>query len=148
MIKKSIFLFSLLFLLFSCDPTDDRITIENNSNQVIYIRFLFDSELEENIGGMHSIYKKINSGVTERIKLIYTWESTFDLHGSNSRLNLIVIPNSKIQFIETKQDDLKWWEQLKSEKYYVKSYTLEDLQKNWEIKFPDDGFELSEPNTY
>ncbi|WP_196889616.1 hypothetical protein [Aureivirga sp. CE67] len=141
--KKNIFIILILAnFLYSCDPMDDRMIFKNNSTKNIFTRMLF---INEDIRGVTGSIK-INSNSENRIGKIVKWEFEFE-DSRDSLLSVIIFKDYK--FLNDKwerSNNIKSDSLLKIGDYEVHHYNYEYLEENnWQINYPDDGFEKGKP---
>lgn len=133
--------FALLFLLLSflcgCDPMDDRMVFYNNSSENISFRMVF---IAEDVTGTWVGLRNIESHSKRIIGILGSWESEFE-HSGDSILNVVVFNDYDEASNISKSDSL-----LKVGSYKIHRYSYRDLEiNNWQIKYPDDGFEKGRP---
>lgn len=134
-----------MFLLFSaCDPMDDRLIFQNNTDNNLIVRFCFieDGEIYGARAGMRPVIK------AERkvIGIIGNWEAVFNESKSDELYVIIfdeynLLVDSKEQSSKAKSDSL-----IRIGEYRYKTYSYEDLDsRDWKITYPDNGFDIGIP---
>lgn len=132
----------LLFILYSCDPEENRMIIYNNSNDDVYVEIINKDDKE-----LIRYYplKKIEPYSNQRITKLFSWESYFDDIKPDSLLTIIVYKNKYIK-TEKSENVNETDSLLMYGDYEFKSYSYNDLIKmDWVIKYPSDGFSKGEP---
>lgn len=132
----------LLFLMMACDPIDDRLTIRNNSNEIIFYISTSHRELGGNSPTINSF--KVNEKDT-------LWDETSNLIFPLSSKKLIMIGrNGWEDFINEECEDGKLkiyilennlfktypWDTIVNKQLYSKKYemSIKDLSaKDWTI---------------
>lgn len=134
---------TLIFLILSCDPLDERLTISNNTSEIIFYRISTDKRLYGKSPFKNS-YKIVNRDTV--------WDETSSVIFPSSNKTLVVIGrNGWEDFIKESEDgklrvfifekDLISkvpWMELVAEQKFSKKYelTLEELERlNWKIKY-------------
>lgn len=137
---KKIIGFLILVFCCSCDPMDDRMEFVNNSKSDINIRmfFLNGDEINETMVGL----RKVKSKETQKIGILYKWESEFKKVKPDTLLNVIIYKNYKILDDKHERSSLVKSNSLfRIGQYEYKTYTYKQLEnKNWKINYPDDVF--------
>ena len=141
--KNKIFGIILVSLLYGCDPMDDRMVFYNNGSEDIFVRAVF---IDEEVKGTMVSLRPVSSNSKKTIGILYTWESEFENSGDGI-LSIVVLNNYEfLNDIYDKSSHIKSDSLLKIGDYKVHGYTYEDLERrDWQIKFPDDGFKKGKP---
>lgn len=135
---------SFILLMFSCDPIDDRLSISNNTNEIIFYLISPRNELDGQSPFKNSF--KIVKGDT-------VWDETSNLvFPSSSKTPVIIGRNGWEDFITEECADNKLkiyvfekdliskipWHEIIAGQQFSKKYqlTLKDLERlNWQIKY-------------
>ncbi|CAM4121371.1 MULTISPECIES: hypothetical protein [Flavobacterium] len=133
--KKALVILILLSLI-SCDPFDNRLIINNKSNEDIYIKvanIVNDSIVSETMLS----FGKVNTKSNIKTKIISTWESEFDNIYPDSTLTILIIYEN----LKTNPDILNLNLYLKKGQYEYVNYTISDFKsKDWIIEYPSREF--------
>ena len=129
----------ILVFLCSCDPQEDRMSFSNNTNKIVDVELL-------NLGD--SIYsnilpcRSINPESKEKFIKLSSWESVFDNLKPQNLLQVVIYKDLKKNI-----SNLYFRDSLLSiGEYEYRSYSYNDLEKrDWQIKYPDDGFKKGYP---
>lgn len=139
--KKILIFFS--FIVISCDPIDDRLSINNTTSDTLVVRMMFDSELPNK--PMHwnrSREIKLLPSKENKIGIFNKWEGEFKRALPDTLINIIVVRNYDFD-----NNQKKWDSIYGSKSYYLKKVSLKDIKsKNWFLEYPNDGFSLPFPN--
>lgn len=138
--KKFLILILMTIPFISCHPIDDRLSIKNNTNDSLIVRFLFENEIqgEEGYWGRtgESVILPLSS--TKIRVTSTTWEAVFEEVSPADSINLVVSKYYILDYFTNKKRDSILQNQL----YTYKKFTLKDFKdKNWLIVYPNDGFE-------
>lgn len=130
-----VIMIALLVLAGTCDYSDNRLTVKNNSEQVITVDFSEDTLMEKrsNDNIVYFVRDKIEQGETMR-KTMPGSENGWPFlvqRSKNNRLNIFFIEVDTL----VKYND---WDYIKANRLYIrKEYTLEELEKgDWVIEYP------------
>ncbi len=137
---KTICLFLVGSLLFSCDPEENRMVFFNNSNVNLNVELLnFKDSLNDRI--LPS--RIVNSNSKERFVKLSSWESVFDNIQPDSLIQVVIYKD----ILKNHEDNkLRNDSLLSIGKYEYRSYSYMELEKrDWEINYPDDGFKKGFP---
>lgn len=138
--------FLLIFIFFSCDPMDDRLHIINNEKTNIHASIsIFDKEKKTEEMGIVKVLKKEN----KIFGIMSNWNSKLDRDDAKKVLKIIVFYNN-FEIIDNHysqtsspiiEDSL-----LNIGEYKYRTYSYKDLEeRDWQIKYPDDGFKKGYP---
>ena len=141
---RIILIFTAFMLFNSCDPMDDRLTVQNNTNQNLFARFCFveGSKLHDTWAGVRPIQKNEENVIA----ILGNWKSEFN---QSKPMDLYVIIHDDYNLLadldesmwRTKSDSL-----IRIGEYRYKTYSYEDLNsRDWKIIYPDDGFDNGIP---
>jgi len=123
---------ALLSILISCDPSDSRLSIHNNTSDTIVVRLLFDSELPSNPISQRGKHTIILPDEVKSIGIFNRWDGEFKRALPDTLINLVVVENYDL--ISNPQ----LWDSL----FYLKKYPLKKVslrqmeQQNWIIEYP------------
>jgi len=135
----------VLLLCFSCDPMDDRMSFINNSNSNIHVRMLFLNQdgIKETMVGL----RELKNNETQKIGILYNWESEFKKAKPDTLLRVVVYKDFKFLTDKYEQSSLiKSDSLLNLGEYEYRSYSYKDLDKrDWKINYPEDGFKKGIP---
>lgn len=136
---KKILIFSFCYLMFSCDPMDDRLNIYNTTSDTLVVRMMFDSELPNSPRHWNrSREVTLTPSKEYKIGIFNKWEGEFKRALPDTLINIIVVP-----YYDFENNPRKWDSIYNSKKYYVKRISLKEMKdQNWLIEYPNDGFTL------
>lgn len=121
---------SLITAFNSCDTSDDRLLLINNSNKNIYYIINYNNlnNVIDSDSPINSEINYIRSGDSTRIStLSRSWKSVFENYGM---INIYIFSESAIKNHS--------WDSIKNQKAFLQHYRLglEDVEKkNWKIVF-------------
>jgi hypothetical protein len=146
----------LSFIIFtvsiiSCDFIDDKLTLKNKSMNEFYLGLVYFQNEKDSLGEMLH-YNEISKDTIQVLALLNRyWGSITDNATNKSYLKLILTNRNIVDSLH--QDNLALHESeiiynLKNQGNCIeRNYTFENLdEKNWQITYPDDGFEKCTPS--
>lgn len=134
----------LLILFISCDPMDDRLIIQNNTDQDLFARLCFidNGKIHDTWAGVRLILKNDENVIA----ILGSWKSEFNLPRP---LDLHVIIHNDYNLIaSTGVNELKAISDslIHIGDYVYKTYSYDDLNMiGWKITYPEDIFDNGIP---
>lgn len=133
-LKVFLFIISLVMLAGTCDYTDNRLKIRNNSNHAIAFDYSIDTVLEQES-------KKIESIISDKIMPGETVSQTMPGSANGWPFLIKRSKNNKLNVFVFEVDTLlKYndWEYIRTRKLYKRyEYLEEDLNRtNWTVEYP------------
>lgn len=126
----------IVFFTISCDKQEDRMSFSNNTNRVINVELL---NLKDTITYSILPCRTVNPDSKERFVKLFSWESDFDDIKPDTLIDIVIYSDLKNSGLSS--DSL-----LILGNYYYRAYSYKDLEdRNWQIKYPDDGFKKGFP---
>jgi len=123
----SIFALSIIIIV-SCDPNNQKLVLENNTNDTIYYRVLYDTLLYERL----HLYKLLpNEKVMPNLvmgKGEGVWEYRINHESRDSSLHIFIFMDSELEECI-----------INEKKYITKGFSVKLLEeKNWLLRYPAD----------
>lgn len=141
---RLIFIATIIALFSSCDPMDDRLTVQNNTDENLFVNFCFieNGRVHETWAGVRPIIKNKENVIA----ILGSWESEFN---QARPMDLYVIIHDQYKLladtdersIKAKSDSL-----IRVGGYVYKTYSYQELiSRDWKIIYPNDVFDIGTP---
>ncbi|MBK7966320.1 MAG: hypothetical protein IPK10_14245 [Bacteroidetes bacterium] len=129
-----IYLLAMVFLIMSCDPSDEKLKVRNNADFPILCLYSFDETLSFNDSTVVEPYSGIGIKTNEVYSLrgyLLNWETAINSNSTEKKLSVYIFSEDSVKKYS--------WKDLVEAKKYNKVYILtasELRNMGWIIQYP------------